>query len=103
MAGGDKEFRVSLQMLRVLRAFLADPATQISGADVLRFSAVASGTAYPILLRLETAGWLSSRWENVDPASACQPRKRLYRLTANGLAQASGFFAGFDPGWGVAP
>jgi PadR family transcriptional regulator PadR len=92
---------MSLQTLRVLEAFLTDPAQQLSGADVQKRSALASGTLYPILLRLESAGWFVSRWEAVDPAEVGRPRKRLYSLTPSGLVQASEVFAGFNFGRGV--
>jgi len=81
--------RISLQGLRVLQAFLADPHQVLAGADVARVSGLASGTLYPILLRLESAGWLKSKWEAVDPAKVGRPRRRLYRLTPTGLARAS--------------
>ena len=87
--------RMSLQTLRVLEAFLENPSDQLSGADVQKRSRLASGTLYPILLRLESAGWFVSRWEAVDPASIGRPRRRLYRLTPTGLARASEVFASF--------
>lgn len=92
------EMRISLQSLRVLEAFLERPAQELAGADVQRSSGLASGTLYPILLRLESAGWFVSRWENIDPASAGRPRRRLYRLTSSGLSQASEIFASFQRG-----
>ena len=101
MGKPSRDVRISLQGLRVLEAFLADPAEQLSGADVQRRSGLASGTLYPILLRLESAGWFVSRWETVDPVSAGRPRRRLYRLTPNGLARASAVFGSFSFGRGV--
>ena len=59
---------------------------------------LASGTLYPILLRLESAGWLASRWESVDPSEAGRPRRRLYRITPGGLRRASEAFATFGRG-----
>ena len=53
----------------MLEAFLADPTLSLSGAEVHQQSGIASGTLYPILLRLESAGWFVSRWESVDPSS----------------------------------
>ena len=47
----------------------------------------AHGTLYKALARLETAGFLTSRWE--DPLIALEagrPRRRLYRLTGVGEA-----------------
>lgn len=98
MTKRDRDVRVSLQTLRVLEAFLENPAGEQSGADVHKRCGVASGTLYPILLRLEAAGWLVSRWEAIDPATAGRPRRRLYRLTPSGLARASEIFASFSFG-----
>src|SRR5882757_4832337 len=79
---GKKEanVRMSLQTLRVLEVFLENPAEQLAGADVHQRCGIASGTLYPILLRLESAGWFASQWESIDPSSAGRPRRRLYRL-----------------------
>ena len=101
MGKAGHDVRISLQSLRVLEAFLEDPALELSGADVHRRSGLASGTLYPILLRLEAAGWFVSRWEAVDPAAAGRPRRRLYRLTPNGLARAGEVFASFNVRLGV--
>jgi len=98
MGRPDRDVRMSLQTLRVLEAFLEDPSDRLSGADVAKRSGLASGTLYPILLRLEAAGWFVSRWETIDPASAGRPRRRLYRLTPGGLARASEVFASFGRG-----
>jgi DNA-binding PadR family transcriptional regulator len=89
---------MSLQTLHVLEAFLENPTEELSGADLQRRAGLASGTLYPILLRLETAGWFTSRWETIDPSAAGRPRRRLYRLTASGLRRASEVFATFNRG-----
>ena len=98
MGKRNRDVRISLQTLRALEAFLEDPADELSGADVQKRSGLASGTLYPILLRLESAGWFLSRWENIDPATAGRPRRRLYRLTPNGLTRASEIFASLGRG-----
>jgi len=98
MGGRDRHVRMSFQTLKVLEAFLENPSGELSGADVHKRSSIASGTLYPILLRLESAGWFVSRWEDIDPVSAGRPRRRLYRLTRNGLARASEVFASFGRG-----
>ena len=98
MGKQDRDVRISLQTLRALEAFLEQPQEELSGADVAKRSGLASGTLYPILLRLESAGWFVSRWETVDPASVGRPRRRLYRLTPSGLARASEVFASFGRG-----
>jgi PadR family transcriptional regulator, regulatory protein PadR len=98
MGKQDRDVRMSLQTLRVLEAFLENPTDELAGADVQKRSGLASGTLYPILLRLESAGWFISRWEDIDPASAGRPRRRLYHLTQSGLARASEVFASFGRG-----
>lgn len=50
---------------------------------------MASGTLYPILLRLEAAGWLRSEWELGDPATLGRPRRRYYMLTGEGAKSAA--------------
>ena len=89
---------MSLQTLRVLEAFLESPTDPLSGSDVHQRCGIASGTLYPILLRLETAGWFVSRWESVDPSAVGRPRRRLYRLTSTGLKRTSEVFASFNRG-----
>jgi DNA-binding PadR family transcriptional regulator len=89
--------RMSLQTLKVLELFLENPTEQLSGAELYQRSGIASGTLYPILMRLESAGWFVSKWESIDPSSAGRPRRRLYRLTLTGLKRASEVFASFNP------
>ena len=98
MGNEDRDVRMSLQTLRVLESFLDDPTERLSGSDVHQRCGLASGTLYPILLRLESAGWFVSRWESVDPSEAGRPRRRLYRLTSTGLRRASEVFASFNRG-----
>lgn len=98
MGRNEGKVRISLQTLHVLEAFLDDPTESLAGADVQKRCGLPSGTLYPILLRLESAGWFASRWENVDPSSAGRPRRRLYRLTSTGLSRASEIFARFARG-----
>jgi DNA-binding MarR family transcriptional regulator len=98
MGKQDRHVRMSLQTLQILEAFLENPTDELSGADVHKRGHLTSGTLYPILLRLESAGWLVSRWEQVDPARIGRPRRRLYRLTSGGLRRASEVFATFSRG-----
>jgi PadR family transcriptional regulator, regulatory protein PadR len=98
MGKQDREVRMSLQTLQVLESFLENPSEQLSGAEVHRRCRLASGTLYPILLRLEAAGWFVSQWESIDPSSAGRPRRRLYRLTPTGLRRAGEVFASFNRG-----
>ena len=85
--------RLSFQTLQVLQAFLEQPRRELAGADIRALTRLASGTLYPILARLEEAGWLESEWEKLEPSNAGRPRRRYYRITALGARRASEAFA----------
>jgi PadR family transcriptional regulator PadR len=81
--------RMTLQTQLVLRALLDEPSKQRYGLELSDLVGLRSGTIYPILARLEQAGWVDSAWE--DPAAheaAGRPRRRFYRLTPDGADQA---------------
>ena len=82
------EPRMSAPTLKVLGALLSNPREELSGAEIARITKLASGTLYPILLRLEDAGWLASQWENGDPRELGRPRRRFYRVTGLGAKRA---------------
>ncbi len=86
--------RLTQPSLRVLARMLNDPMREMSGADLRRDVGIASGTLYPILFRFEEAGWLKSRWEEVEPRDAGRPRRRLYLLTGAGQVHARTALAG---------
>jgi len=57
------------------------------GFDIMDFTGLASGTAYPILRRFEELGLMQSRWENDQKAhKQGRPRRRYYELTRSGRA-----------------
>jgi len=76
--------RITTTVLKVVSAMLADPAADRYGLDLMHDTGLASGTLYPVLVRLEAAGWLAARWEDVDPAAEGRPARRYYRLTPTG-------------------
>ncbi len=84
----DDSPQLTKQTLKVLIALLQDPRDELSGAQIRKSAGLHTGTLYPILLRLERAGWLESRWEVEDPQSLGRPRRRYYRITALGVQQA---------------
>jgi DNA-binding PadR family transcriptional regulator len=51
-------------------------------------SLTAHGTLYKALNRLEGLGLLTSDWEDPVEAATGRPRRRLYRLTAQGMHTA---------------
>lgn len=75
--------RPSRETLDVLSALIAAGGSSY-GADLRRQTGIASGTIFPMLLRLEDAGWLVSEWETEDAQSLARPRRRYYTLTALG-------------------
>ena len=82
------DVRMTAAVAKVLAAFLADPAADRYGLDLMRATGHPSGTLYPILLRLQRAGWIDARWEEIDPVAAGRPARRYYRLTAEGAVAA---------------
>jgi PadR family transcriptional regulator PadR len=85
---GSNEPRLTAQTFKVLGILMSRLHEEISGAEVARATKLASGTLYPILLRLEKAGWVESHWETGDPHKLGRPRRRLYRITAEGAKGA---------------
>ena len=80
---------MTLQTQYVLRALLSDPAGEHYGLELCGETGLAAGTMYPILARLEQAGWVESRWENpATHVAEGRPRRRYYQLTGQGAGQA---------------
>jgi PadR family transcriptional regulator PadR len=84
----DQDIRLTQPTLKVLRFLLETPREGRSGAEMSKATKVGSGTLYPMLARLEAAGWLSSEWEAIDPSEAGRPRRRFYKLTGVGQNNA---------------
>ncbi len=52
------------------------------GFDIIDATSLLSGTVYPLLRRLEEAGIVRSRWENISIArSSNRPPRKYYELT----------------------
>lgn len=76
----------SAQTLSVLATLSADPTAWLHGYRVAKQTGLASGTLYPILIRLAERRLIEARWEDEQPAG--RPRRHLYRLTPDGLVAA---------------
>jgi DNA-binding PadR family transcriptional regulator len=83
-----KEVRLTAPTLKLLKIFVEKPREEFSGAEISRATEIGSGTLYPILARLEAAGWLKSTWEKINPSEEGRPRRRLYRITGQGQTKA---------------
>lgn len=84
----DNDVRLTASSLKVLKLFLEAPSKELAGSEVSRTAGVGSGTLYPLLARFERAGWMASRWEEIDASKEGRPRRRLYKLTALGQSNA---------------
>jgi PadR family transcriptional regulator, regulatory protein PadR len=80
--------RMTTAVVKVLAAFLGDQAEDRYGLDLMRDTGLPSGTLYPILARLERAGWVRADWEQIDPVAEGRPARRYYRLTPDGVEAA---------------
>jgi DNA-binding PadR family transcriptional regulator len=69
----------------VLSLLMGNPAP-MPGSALASAGGLASGTLYPILIRLEKAQWITSQWEAAEPQS--KPRRRLYSIKALGIRRA---------------
>ncbi|MEQ4301420.1 PadR family transcriptional regulator [Plantactinospora sp. B6F1] len=80
--------RMTLPTQAVLRTLLEYPSREFYGLELCAAAGLASGTIHPILARLESLGWLQSRWEDLDPHEVGRPRRRYYSLTSDGAVAA---------------
>lgn len=74
--------RPSPQTRAVLDALVGARDRWRHGYDLSSETGLASGTLYPLLMRLADRGYLESRWQEND--SPGRPPRHLYRLTAAG-------------------
>ena len=66
--------RMTVQTQIILQALLRDPIRESYGLKLAEETGLLPGTAYPILLRLENEGWVTSKWEDIRQARPSQPR-----------------------------
>lgn len=85
-----REPRMTSPTLRVLKVLLSDVPGAHYGLEMAQEASLPTGTIYPILARLERAGWVTSEWEqlrSVDLTRGRHPR-RYYRLSPKGAERA---------------
>ncbi len=76
------KLRLTAQTIRILNAFLEQPADWKYGYDISRNTGLKSGTLYPILMRLAERSLLETMWEPGEPG---KPPRHMYRFTPDGL------------------
>ena len=79
---------MTLPTQAVLRSLLERPDQEMYGLEICAKAELPSGTIHPILARLEKLGWLESSWEEIDPHEQGRPRRRYYKLSADGAELA---------------
>ncbi len=91
---------------RAVLQVLLDPNVQHFGLRIAKETGLPTGSVYPILVRLQQAGWLESEWEDIDPAVEQRPARRFYRLTTRGAQRAQAVVASHGallPSWRMQP
>jgi PadR family transcriptional regulator, regulatory protein PadR len=83
--------RVTNATLDVLEALMG-PDEELYGLKIAQNAGRKVGSVYPILARLEEAGWVESAWEREERGKR-GPRRRFYRFTPEGLGAARALLA----------
>lgn len=84
-------FRVTDATVDVVEALLSGD-EELYGLKIAKSIGRPSGSVVPILMRLETCGWVLSEWEQDE--SARGPRRRFYRLHADHVGEARRLVSG---------
>ncbi len=79
--------RVTAAVADVLEVLDNASGEPIWGLRVINATGRPAGSVYPILARLEAAGWVESEWD--DDRDRPGPRRRMYLLTEEGRPVAS--------------
>lgn len=78
--------RPSKQMLMLLEALFAGAPQWRHGYDLIKETGLASGTLYPLLMRMTDQGLVEAEWR--EPEQLGRPARHVYRLTTAGMALA---------------
>ena len=73
-------------MLMLLDAISAHTPQWRHGYDLIKQTGLASGTLYPLLMRMTDQGLVEAEWR--EPERLGRPARHVYRLTAAGMALA---------------
>ncbi len=75
--------KVSFEALKILGVFnrISNP---LWGVPIAEHANIATGTAYPLLARLEAEGYVKARQEKGDPVKLERPLRRFYVRTKSG-------------------
>lgn len=82
------DVKLTLRSAQIVRIFLEDPEHPRFGLELMRYAKMGAGTLYPILAKLEAAGWLARQQEDIEPSVEGRPRRMLYRLAPDAVVRA---------------
>ena len=77
--------RITKSTISVLKYLLHDP-KDTWGLEISKITGYSVGTVYPILEKLENAGWIQSKWEVHNERSG--PRRRFYKINPDKFQEA---------------
>lgn len=78
----------------ILELLLQRPTGHWYGLEICKVTGLPSGTVYPVLSRLEQAGWIVSDWEPLSSYErAGRPARRYYEFSSDGAAKARAMLA----------
>jgi PadR family transcriptional regulator, regulatory protein PadR len=83
-----QDLDITPKMATVLKVFLEDPDQSRYGFELMKLTGLASGSLYPMLARLEGAGWLTKGKESIDPRTAGRPARTHYTITGAAASAA---------------
>ncbi len=83
-----RELEITPRMAKVLKIFLEDPGQPRYGFELMKLTGLASGSLYPMLARLEEAGWLTRGKEDIDPHEVGRPPRLHYTIAGDAATAA---------------
>ncbi|MFE8016129.1 PadR family transcriptional regulator [Streptomyces antibioticus] len=91
MTDRPKRVRMTLPTITVLDVLTNAAGEDVHGLEICSRAKLGTGTVYPMLSRLEKAGWVSARWEEDETwqeaaTESWRPRRRYYKVTGAGKA-----------------
>lgn len=78
---------VTINVLKVLQVFREEPKKKRRGLEIMKATQMGTGSFYPVLARLEEAGWIESGWD--APRKGDRKVRRWYKITDEGQIEAS--------------
>lgn len=76
-----QDLDITPRMATVLKIFLEDPSQPRYGFELMKLTEIKSGSLYPMLAKLEEAGWLTRGKEDIDARAAGRPARTNYTIT----------------------